>query len=93
MVVIKSDGRYKYFPIGFHYIAIFRWHDRADKELFTKLNKGLEEMYGPLKKTPENSFQSWVWNEHWRAENNPRQKRRRIYVKNESDISFAMLKL
>jgi hypothetical protein len=94
MKLYKSDARYKYHNEGFHYIAEFgTCFDERIK--FGALRKVLEEKYGPQRK--------YVYVSDWqdyRHELNPvwrsvitsaHCKRRRIYVKDESVITFAML--
>lgn len=93
---IKSNGRYKYYNLGFHHIVDFAWVSRTDRELFAKLASVFKDMYGPDKvKTYENdnAWGRWVWNEHWRLEQNANAKRRRIYLKEESGLILALLKV
>lgn len=94
MKVFKSDGRYKLHNYGYVYIADFRWKNRDDEESYRKIMKGLEEMHGPQwEELPGGSFWSKKKrNEHYVLEVNKSAKRRRIYVKNESDITMALLK-
>lgn len=95
MKVFKSDGRYKLHSSGYEYIAEFRWKNRDDDASYSKIMKGLEAMHGPQwEEIPGSSF--WLAkkkrNEHYVLEVNRNAKRRRIYVKNESDITMALLK-
>lgn len=98
----KSDARYKYYSSGFHYIVEFRWAELEDRQLFAKLLKIFEEMYGPDKekvlhhKTADGSdyyFPQWKYNTDWRFEQNRSAKRRRIYLKEESALSLALLRI
>lgn len=98
----KSDGRYKYYNLGLHYIVEFRWAGLEDKQLFAKLRKVFEEMYGPDKekvlyhKTTNGEdyyFPQWKYNTEWRFEQNRSAKRRRIYLKEESVLSLALLRI
>jgi len=91
----RSDGRYKYHGQGFHYIVDFAWNNRDDQLLFTKLTKVFAELYGDEK--TETKIDGWrsrcTWNENWRSERNFKAKRRRIYLKEESVLSLALLRI
>jgi len=94
----KSDGRYKYYSLGLHYIVEFRWHGTEDRELFRKLCKVFEEMYGPIKERQTRTdsgdyFPHWTINKEWQYEQNKSAKRRRIYLKEESVLSLALLRV
>lgn len=91
----KSDGRYKYHNQGFHYIVDFRWTSLEDQQLFRKLLKVFEELYGPVKEkiVREDSYPVWKLNPDWRFEQVRSAKRRRIYLKEESVLSMALLRI
>lgn len=91
----KSDGRYKYHNQGFHYIVDFRWTNTDDQQLFRKLLKIFEELYGPVKEKVirEDSYPVWKLNPDWRFEQVRSAKRRRIYLKEESVLSMALLRV
>jgi hypothetical protein len=91
----KSDGRYKYHNQGFHYIVDFRWGSHEDSLLFTKLLKVFGEMYGPVKEKTlnENSYPVWKLNPDWRFEQVRSARRKRIYLKEESGLSMALLRV
>jgi len=95
MIQYKSDGRYKYHNQGFHYIVDFRWGSLADRHLFVQLVKVFSEMYGPVKQKimNENSYPVWKMNPDWRFENTKSAKRKRIYLKDESVLTVALLKV
>lgn len=95
----KSDGRYKYYSLGLHYIVEFRWAALEDRQLFSRLLRIFEELYGPDKeKIFQNEdgtqcFPYWKYNTDWRFEQNRSAKRRRIYLKEESALSLALLRI
>lgn len=98
----KSDGRYKYHSLGFHYIVQFQWAGLEDRQLFAKLIKVFEELYGPYKekvlhhKTANGEdyyFPQWKYNDNWRCEQTRSARRRRIYLKEESALSLALLRI
>jgi len=95
MKLFKTDGRYKYYDEGFSYIAEFSTN-YAERILFGKLRKQIAEKYGLVKqfsympdKVPyTESGKSTVWRCDYDIRRNTK---RRIYVKDESVITFAML--
>ena len=95
MIQYKSDGRYKFHSQGFQHIVEFRWTGFDDRQLFAKLLKVFEEMYGPVKEKVlnENSYPVWRMNPDWRFEQNRGAKRRRIYLKEESALTLALLRV
>jgi hypothetical protein len=98
VIQFKSDGRFKYYDKGLHYIVQFQWSSHADRQLFAKLIKYFDEQYGPhkekLKYTDTGAyFPNWRYNQNWRCEQNANAKRRRIYLKDESMLSMALLKV
>lgn len=93
MKVIKSNGNYKLFYRGFHWII--QCHD-SDKDAgnFYKLVNACKEMYGPESEwlpKPE-PFGMYKHNDDWRYDINKKLKRRRLYLKNETDVTLLMLK-
>ena len=95
MKVFKSDGRYKLHNRGYTYIAEFRWKNRDDDAAYSTIGRGLESMHGPQwLDMPGKSILGArrMRNENYVLEVNKNAKRRRIYVKNESDITMALLK-
>lgn len=95
MKFFKSNHRYKLYKEGFHYIAEFNWRNHASRDMFFKLKKIFEEQYGPYrdKEFLSNSLPRWTYNEHWRAENSVGTRRTRIYLREESALSMALLKI
>ena len=96
MKQFKSDRRYKYYNQGFQYIVEFRWANRDDQELFTKLQMVFADMYGKEKEKIYDVnpvLGRWIMNEHWRLEVNRSAKRRRIYLKDDSALSLALLRV
>jgi hypothetical protein len=95
MKLFKSDYRYKLHNQGFHHIIQFAWHYKTDSEMFRKIIRELEEMYGPHTETvfAESGITYRKWNENWRCEQVQKCKRRRIYLKNEMDATLILLKV
>jgi hypothetical protein len=95
MIQFKSDGRYKYHDRGLHYIAEFRWASLEERMLFTKLIKVMVDTYGPEKEKQmsEHGYTTWKLNENWRCEQNRSAKRRRIYLREESALTMALLRV
>lgn len=95
MIQFKSDGRYKFHNRGLHYIVEFRWAHQEDRQLFAKLIKIFEEMYGTHRERVLNdagTYHIWKVNPDWQCEQNKSAKRRRIYLREESVLSLALLK-
>lgn len=96
MIQYKSDGRYKYYSSGLHYIVEFRWASLEERQLFTRLAKVFADLYGPEKEKVQRegySYPVWQFNQEWRSEQNRNAKRRRIYLKDESVLSLALLRI
>lgn len=92
MRIFKSDGRYKLYDRGFRNIIEFSWNGIEDRRLYRALLKEFDTMYGPYRHLDiEKNTQ--VWNKQWRFEANAKAKRRRIYLKEESGLSMALLKI
>ena len=92
MRTFKSDGRYNLHSRGFHYIVEFSWHGRDDRSLYWALIKEFEEIYGPPRYLDiEKNMR--VLNDNWRCESNAKAKRRRIYLKEDTGLSMALLKI
>jgi hypothetical protein len=95
MRIFKSDGRYKHHHRGLTYIAQFGWANPEDRKLYFHLIETLEAMYGPhieIKHDPSRNSHYHRRNENWDCEQNKNARRRRIYVRNESDITLLILK-
>lgn len=95
MKVFKSDGRFNHHSRGYHYIAQFRWHNLEDSKLWSQLSKALAEIHGPHF---ERYFDASGWprskhNDHYILEQKRPEKRRRIYFKDESTLTLALLKV
>jgi hypothetical protein len=95
MKSFKSDGRYKYHDKGLGYIVQFMWSNLEDRNMFVKMIAALKELYGPEKDkyTSEAGYTFWKMNEHWRCEQNRSAKRRRIYLKDESALTYILLQV
>ena len=95
MRLFKSDYRYKLHNQGFHHIIQFRWHNGNDTHLYRKIVEQLVEQYGPQVQDEydERYVVNRKWNENFRYEQNVKNKRRRIYLKNEVDATLILLKV
>jgi len=91
----KSDGRYKYYGLGYHYIVDFRWQHRDDRLLFVKLISQFKEMYGESmhQEINANGWPVKKFNEHYLIEQSIKDRRRRIYLKEESALTMALLQI
>lgn len=91
MRIIKSDRRYKFFNKGFTHILEFRAF--SEQVQFNTVVAGLEKSYGPADTTDYRA--SWInktFNHNYRVEFNRKTKRRRIYLRDEKDLTFFLLK-
>ncbi len=96
MKQFKSDGRYKYNSAGLQYIVDFRWASASDMDMFNKLRRIFEDMYGPTRERivdPTTGQYRWVTNINWQQERNRNAKRKRIYLREESALSLALLRI
>jgi len=91
----KSDGRYKYHSLGFHYIVEFGWVNREDRVLFVDLMHQFEDMYGKHihQKINADGWPVKTFNEHYRLEQSIKARRRRIYLREESALTMALLRI
>lgn len=92
MKVITSDARYKYHRSGFVHIIEFRI-TLEDRARFQSVLKAAEDMYGPSEDWKQQN--SWGYrdlNPNYRVDYSRKQKRRRIYLKTERDLTFLLLK-
>lgn len=94
MIVFKSDGRYKNYNRGFHHIIEFRWNNRDDTAMWIKMREQFEELYGPASSSEiVNGYLVRELNKHYTLDQNKAAKRRRIYVKEEADVTLALLRI
>ena len=88
----KSDGRYLHYNRGLHYIVEFLWFN--ERKLYLSLVKSFAQLYGPqyteVLNTKYNYF-SREMNTEYRVERNIKQKRCRIYMRDEGMLSMALL--
>ncbi len=92
MKVIKTDARYKYHTSGFVHIIEFKT-TLSDRQKFQSVLKAAEDMYGPSENwTQQNSWGYRDLNPNYRVDYSRKQKRRRIYLKTERDLTFLLLK-
>ena len=94
MIVFKSDGRYKNYNRGFHHIIEFRWHNKDDTVMWIKMREHFEEMYGPAVSSEiVKGYLVRELNTHYTLDQSKANRRRRIYVKDESDVTLVLLKV
>ena len=94
MKIVKSTKNHKLW-YQFPYFVEFV-HDHDGTLEWVKWSKHFEQLYGPSaehKMIEGHTFSTWHYNSNWREEHNKKQKRLRIYVKAEKDITWAMLNL
>ena len=92
MKVIKSDGRYNFFKHGFNTILEFRVRIRDERDQYYNLTKALDELYGAYRTFDAARIQ-YKLNDDYRLQLMSDNKRRRIYLKNESVVSLLLLKM
>ena len=91
MRIIKSDRRHKLFNQGFTHILEFRAF--MEQSQFNSIASGLEKTYGPAETTDyRNAWIHRTLNHNYRLELNRKTKRRRIYLRNEKDVTMFILK-
>lgn len=95
MKIIKSNRNYKLYNSGFHWII--ECDDNVNSPVkFYEIVKACEQMYGPerewKRQRDDKAWTIMVYNHNWRYDINKKLKRRRIYLKNETDITLLMLK-
>jgi len=95
MRVFKSDHRYKHYRAGYHYIAEFARAGRTDHPLFVAMVTELRALHGHNIVTfaDKDGWPNKRLNEHYIIEQRQGHSHKRIYVKNESDLSLILLKL
>lgn len=98
MKFFKSNHRYNMYNQGFHHIAEFNTKRQADRDLYRGLCDVLKEMYGPIStevtvQAHGMTFPRYIPNDNWRVDYREKLKRRRIYFKDETAYTYAMLKL
>lgn len=97
MRFFESNYRYNMHSAGFHYIVEFNTRKAKDRDMFYQLGKAFTELYGEEKQVlpaePGEKFSKWKINENWRTEYRSSLKRRRIYLKEASAYTMAMLRL
>ena len=68
----------------------FRIKIREDRDLFFKCVKAVESLHG--ERVTRNVNHTLVWNDNFKTQAMPGGKCRRIYLKNESEVSLILLK-
>mgnify|MGYP003351159885 FL=1 len=94
MKVIKSDGRYKFFNQGFNVILEFSLRDREESRQYATIFGLIEEMFG-LHRQFDQKTSLYKFNENYRVAttSTKRSGKRRIYLKNETEVSLILLKV
>lgn len=94
MKYIESNYRHKMYSAGFHYILEFNTRTFRDRELYSSLFEEFVNMYGADKeRMVTESYPKWKYNDNWRAEYTSSMNRRRIYLKESSAYTMAMLRI
>jgi hypothetical protein len=70
----------------------FRIRDRTDRNLFYKLNKILQEFYGEPRFIDAGTGR-WKMNDDYRTQTMSDNRRRRIYLRSEAEVTMLMLKV
>ena len=86
MKIIKLDGRFRYYP---EFVQALRY-SCTEEQTARRVTSWLYTQYGAwqeLKHDPEHDTIRTVLNSMWRID----KKKRRIYLKNQADISMALL--
>ena len=92
MKVIKSDARYKFFNQGFKVILEFRIKVRQERDHYFKVYETVESIYGNFRTlNPETS--KYEINPNFRVNTMSDNKRRRIYLRDEAEVSLILLKI
>jgi len=84
---------------GFRYIVEFNTRIAKDRELYVKLATAFTNTFGPDKQQVEverhdgGKHMVWRSNDEWRTDYRPSMKRRRIYLKEGSVLTMAMLQI
>lgn len=87
------------YSAGFHYIVEFNTRLSRDRDLYQKLYKSFSNIYGPDKFQVEvdridgGKHTVWRSSDDWRTEYRPSMKRKRIYLKDASPLTMAMLQI
>ncbi len=94
MKIIESDRRYKHHHSGFKYILHFKT-TLEDRQKYQKVLTAVESVYGPYISYDwheSNSFTYQRFNDNFKTDYSRKQKYRRIYFKNQKDLTFFLLK-
>ena len=93
MKIIKSDYRYKFHREGYHHILEFRIHNSEDTKKYYAIADGLKSSYGDHEVSDwSTGYVARSFNHNYRLEYNRKTKRRRIYLRDEQDLTFFILK-
>jgi hypothetical protein len=90
MKVIKSDGRYNLYNQGFTTILEFNMKIRPQRDEFHNLIAVAKRIYGDARDFDAEKGR-WIVNEHYRTQLMSDRKRRRIYLRNEQEVTMLML--
>lgn len=91
MKVIKSDGRYNYHKDGFTTILQFNMKIRTQRDHFFQMNTAVKELYGESRFIDPGTGR-WRSNENYRTQLMSDRKNRRIYLRDEQEVTLLMLK-
>ena len=91
MKVIKSDGRYNYHRDGFTTILQFNMKIRVQRDEFIRLQTAVKELYGEPRFIDAETGR-WKTNANYRTQLMSDRKNRRIYLRDEAEVTLLMLK-
>ena len=92
MKVIKSDGRYNYHKDGFTTILQFNMRVRPQRDQFFQLKAAATELWGDPRFINAATGR-WQHNENYRMQQMSDRKNRRIYLRNEQEVTLLMLRV
>ena len=92
MKVIKSDGRYNYHKDGFTTILQFNIKVRPQRDQFFQLQTAVKALWGEPRFIDAGTGR-WKSNEHYRMQMMSDRKHRRIYLRDEAEVTLLMLRV
>lgn len=89
MKIIKSDGRHQMYNNGMRAIMEFNMKKNDERNHYWAVRDFLDKNYGPS--VTCNTDGSWVNSTEWRHSNRISRNKTRVFVKDESMISYVLL--
>lgn len=92
MKVIKSDGRYNFYRLGFTVIMEYQVKRSAvEQKAYRDAVKVLDTRYGPIRNQVPGQHFKYTMNENYRVQLMSDGKRRRIYLRDEAEVTLILL--